>query len=61
MSFTNQQIWQNAESVTDQALNQTNEYLTKLNAGIVVLASYGKYGRVVWEIKAKPAAPAQPA
>jgi len=47
-SFT----WQNDEQVNDAAINSTNEFLGKLNAGIKVSAYYGKFGRIIWEIKA---------
>ena len=45
-SFT----WQNDEGVSDSAVASANSYLAKLNAGIKVAISQGKWGKTVWEV-----------
>lgn len=45
-SFT----WQNDESVTDSAVASANEFLSRLNAGINVSVSPGRWGKTVWEV-----------
>jgi len=46
-SFT----WQNDEAVTGQAVAAANSFLQRLNAGIAVSISPGKWGKTVWEVK----------